>query len=471
MRAHIAILVVCVGCGIDTAPPSDDDANAKGHVTAPMHGSVIRGDLTGVALHVAGDYDDATVDLRIQALASPGDLESWSTLATTRADAASHAFAVDLAPVDRMRWPEGGVFRLRVIDADSVPLPVEGDPDGVVALVHASAPPATRQYLVEKPVGSIEETRAYYTAIAAPATLTDFRTKFGFAKGETVAVYYNAGDLGIGREMHCRSALTLIGGEAACYVRNFGAFGGSRDDALAQLEAAGTPLATVAMVYSAPIEDPDAVQFMVYGADGNLVTKAQLDTHGDNTSIPQNCLNCHGGRSSYDAVAHSVSGARFLPFDPAGFDFARRDDLTFPAQEAKFRALDKIMRKASPTAAMGELIDGLFPPTGGPYNAVFVPPSWNESPRDARVYREVIAPYCRSCHSTFQRSGKATDPVTFASADALREYAELVAARVCTTGPKGMPAAESAAHSFYDSSARALLLAWLRQPGACAPPK
>src|SRR5690606_8537766 len=49
-------------------------------------------------------------------------------------------------------------------------------------------------------------------------TLQDFRNRYFPGKTERIAKYYNRGDLGIGREMHCVFA---SGGESACYVFNF----------------------------------------------------------------------------------------------------------------------------------------------------------------------------------------------------------------------------------------------------------
>jgi hypothetical protein len=65
------------------------------------------------------------------------------------------------------------------------------------------------------------------------------------------------------------------------------------------------------MVYDPPTA-PNAVKFMVFNAAGALLTPAQLDTRGDNTSIPNNRINCHGS-DGYDAATHSVIGARFPP--------------------------------------------------------------------------------------------------------------------------------------------------------------
>jgi hypothetical protein len=221
------------------------------------------------------------------------------------------------------------------------------------------------------------------------------------------------------------------------------------------------------MVYTPPIDAPNAVTFMVYGPDGALINEAQLDTAGDNISIPQNCLNCHGGRSRYDAVTHTATGARFLPFDPSAFDYAPRPDLSLAAQEESFRRLNRLIAAAAPTAGVTEAIEGMFPLANTPYDPAWIPPAWDTSPRDARVYREVVAPYCRSCHMAFE-NGPA-DLATFTTPDSFRSRGASSLTRTCGNGPRGMPTAEMTTLQFFNSSARPLMLEWLEAPGACAP--
>src|SRR5690349_16091047 len=80
------------------------------------------------------------------------------------------------------------------------------------------------------------ETNLYYSAISAPATFADWLATYGFnGSNDVQARYYNAGDLGFGREMHCRQQPGVY---VACYVANHG-FGpagppaGSVEDAIA----------------------------------------------------------------------------------------------------------------------------------------------------------------------------------------------------------------------------------------------
>lgn len=463
------------GLGDPDVPPINPDPPevAIGVVTEPRHGEVVEGNPGSVRLRVAGIYEDGPRPLAVQILENPEDLASWRTIATTTArpsDGGAYRFSVDVQPVssaaESARWPRGGVLRLRVVDDLGRALSLDEDEpaDTTLALVSPLDVPDGWTYLREKPTGSAAGTSAYYVAIDAPTTLTAFRQRYGFPGNEVTALYYNRGDLHIGRGMHCRA---IAAGGVACYVQNYGEFGGSQRQALSLTLAGDAPFATVAMVYTPPHDAPNAVKFMVYGANGALLDEAQLDTRGDNISVPQNCLNCHGGRSSFNAATNTVRGAHFLPFDPAAFEYATAPQFTLAAQEDELRQLNRLIAETSQTAAARQVIDGMFPAGNAPFDPRFVPAAWSAAPRDARVYREVIAPYCRGCHVTFDR---ASEIGTFSTPAEVKAQAASIIARVCGAGPTGgMPAAEATAQDFFASPARALLLAWLDAPGACAP--
>jgi hypothetical protein len=136
--------------------------------------------------------------------------------------------------------------------------------------------------------------------------------------------------------------------------------------------------------------------------------------------------------------------------------------IALPQQVDDFRALNKLVAQTAAPTGMVELIDGMFP-ANVDYDPMFVPAGWRASTRDDRVYHEVIAPYCRSCHTSFD------DSATFATAAAVKSRAGLIVEKVCGAGPKGMPTAEATTDDFYRSPARAVLLTWLDAPGGCAP--
>ncbi|MBK9036800.1 MAG: hypothetical protein IPL61_37050 [Myxococcales bacterium] len=131
--------------------------------------------------------------------------------------------------------------------------------------------------------GTISETETgeYYAAIGAPTNLDNFKAAYGFGPGDLTATYYNDGDLGLGREMHCK----LAGASVACYVVNYsGVANGARFDqdptlVLADAVAHTNSFATVAMVADPPFTGPNSIKFMVYGANGRLAKRAALDKH------------------------------------------------------------------------------------------------------------------------------------------------------------------------------------------------
>ena len=208
-------------------------------------------------------------------------------------------------------------------------------------------------------------------------TLSQFITHYGFAGKEKVARYYNRGDLGIGREMHCVNNTQSPGfGEVACYVKNFAAgddnteftFGLSSSIAFANMDA-NHYFATVAMVFRTQASaNANKTFFLVYDKNDNLAPAAALDRvgiqfntafHGGanptgfgnpgqnfNNHIPSNCVTCHGGQK-YNFINGSPNpgsnrvevGSLFLPFDPDQFDF----DATHPRDETAIRDLNNIV--------------------------------------------------------------------------------------------------------------------------------
>jgi hypothetical protein len=198
---------------------------------------------------------------------------------------------------------------------------------------------------------------------------------------EAVTTYYNKGDLGIGREMHC--SYNQCNQELACYVKNFGrfdsleqkgkegkAFFGDKDFAQVAVKH-NTPFATVAMVERRQIKgSPNSVFFAVYDQNGalsgsptSMLKEARLDRKGYNTSIPGNCLQCHGINSSYTADPnHEVRRAMFLPFDLDSFEFFSDDPRHSRAsQEGGFRAQNRMVRNHSHLGDLPVLVRDALP--------------------------------------------------------------------------------------------------------------
>jgi cytochrome c5 len=286
----------------------------------------------------------------------------------------------------------------------------------------------------------------YYThadprSLRASFNLFKSKNKFGQPLGATEvewdAQYANSGDLGFGRDMHCRRNVADDGAfDVACYVTNFGqppifeADQVDADHALAGLN----PDATVAMEFSRvenapadPAEFPNndrAVKFYVYvtnDPNGPTVKKADLDGFGERP-VPQLCVICHGGQ---------VASEPADPLDPTGPTkgaFAGRDDImsmrsnflpfdlhfyNFPAAKSKaaqqtaFKNLNRdIVREVAvgngaEGTAIVEMIDVINPAAAATQQENAVVTNWDgalPASDNHKFYRDVFARSCRTCH-------------------------------------------------------------------------
>lgn len=259
---------------------------------------------------------------------------------------------------------------------------------------------------------------------SALGTLQDFRNHYFFASGQTVTRYYNRGDLGIGREMHCRTDE----GQTACYVTNYSAgtanvdgalneftFGFSSAIAFSNMEA-GNAFATVAMVYR-PQATANKVIFIVYDAAGKIQSTAALDRHAVNfvdkgtgtpgvnlnLHIPTNCLNCHGG-SYTTGASPNVQASAFLPFDLDQFEY--KPSSGFSRDEAKFRELNQKVRDVAAglqNSSITDQIDAWYGNNGSAtlpandFNGDGVVSGWQNG---VGIYQSVVRRSCRGCHMT-----------------------------------------------------------------------
>ncbi|MBI1850337.1 MAG: hypothetical protein HYR85_08345 [Planctomycetes bacterium] len=316
------------------------------------------------------------------------------------------------------------------------------------------------------------------------------KNRFGEPLGpgeiEVEAQYANSGDLGFGRDMHCRRNAAPGGTfDYACYVTNFGqppANNPDQQDADDVLDPSKQPDATVAMEFSRvenalndPIEFPDddrAVKFYVYDTknpDNPPLRKADLDGFGARP-VPQLCMVCHGGNlSSVPADVNNPAGPKkgafanridiismhsnFIPFDMHFYKFPASK--SGPSQEAAFKSFNKdIVRGVAAATGTGEAIvelidDSLYP--GNPATQVdnAVVTGWdpaNVNSNQHRFYRDVFARACRTCHSSHPFGAPSfADASDFEAATALPS----AQSRVCTQ--KVMPHAKRTNDIFWTS--------------------
>ena len=271
-------------------------------------------------------------------------------------------------------------------------------------------------------------------------TLTGFRNKNNFTKPpgfqlcggnvcddpdqEINVVFANSGDLGFGRDMHCRRTDTDPGPgtdyDYACYVTNYGDI--LTDDPL-DAENARTNtgvVATVAMEYSRilatdPVTDRH-VKFYVYNAAGDRINRADLDS-GLNTRqrpIPQLCMVCHGGAypgggttgvPPFNTPDSVKLGARFLPFDLRFYTFPASPDKA--AQQTAMKRLNQdIVRHAPSLPApdpIADVVDAMYSGGSATQHEEFVVPGWAQTELPNTVvqenfYRRVVGNACRTCH-------------------------------------------------------------------------
>lgn len=338
-----------------------------------------------------------------------------------------------------------------------------------------ATPALAHRFLDNKGAITPNDTAAYYQTINAPTTLTAFLNKYQLNDAPTLT-YYNLGDLATGREIRCKPQTTSAGTGVACTTFNYGIFGSELVDSLdlavkGRASGIGTgSFANVSMVYDPPITAPNAVKFMVYNAAGALQTEAQLDTRGDNASIPNNCLNCHGSDSSYNAATRQVLGARFLPFDPSAFVFSDRAGMTRRDQEETMRTLNQTFLLAAPSEALADTVRGWY---GGAQNLLgtadtsVVPAAW-QGRENAAVYRNVIATTCRGCHAS------RSDALAFATPEQFRARGAQIIAAICgsaSDAAHAMPSAEASLVRFWSGPERAYLAGFFgaEMVGTCAP--
>ncbi len=296
-------------------PNPDPQPNpvAPGFVTSPINGQLFTGTTTLTVIDISGTYTGTAQEVTVQIM-DPSNNNQWTSVGAASVQAGS--FNTTIGPFNALQWPQGGLLAMQVIDDSGAALPYQLNNDqgaSNTALIVGSPGqnPTDWTFLTQQPIGNSQETALYYQTIGAPQTLNDFQNEFfpdGVAAGGAAnALFYNKADLGVARDLSCNTTQT---GGVACFVKNFGTFDGNENTALNQLEDPGghRPTSTFAMIYNPPITAPNAIQFVVYDGNGDLDDSTQIDQFGNNTSVPQACLNCHGAQSSFNAGTAQVTG-------------------------------------------------------------------------------------------------------------------------------------------------------------------
>lgn len=494
--------------------------------SGPNNGTTVSGPVLGKQFTFVGYYNLPNTAIRLDVMTNPtlnpSSEASWVPFANASTDDNPreinstdplYQWKVTAAPVSKAseaaRWPQGGLVRVRAVHPDpdgdfqlvtfddvsfgdclgehlaasadwtTIGIECAGLASKTAALVSISNVPVPaggpgafnpNGFLGRKGQITAVETEQYYAATAAPLTLNAFKSKFGFPSGEVTATYYNDGDLGLGREMHCKTYFNsgfLL--SVACYVTNYSgvhdaagkgvaAFNVNPTTVLADAVTRQHSFATVAMTYE-PTGGANAVKFVVFGANGARVNTAQLDSTANNTSIPNNCLACHGINSSYSSASNSVSAdARFLPFDPFSFEFSTAAGFTFNDQADEIRRLNALIKFTNPTPAINGFIDGMYAPNSvndaaATAKSNFLPANWDTGTTldGATLYRGVVVPACRTCHMS-----AVLPSLDFADYSDFSALISTIKSDAC--GSHVMPHAERVLKNFWESGARAYLV-------------
>jgi hypothetical protein len=273
---------------------------------------------------------------------------------------------------------------------------------------------------------------------------TDGTPPAGTPAGLAARAYYiNNGDLGFGRDMHCLQT----GADVACYVSNYGGPDQSPGN-FTKAQAADKPSvqATVAMEYSTIEGDSSGVRvvkFYVFAGactdaiagcgavNSPRVDSANLDGAGVKY-VPNLCTTCHGGDYTPQVNANPTlndlkTGSNFLAFDVASFrDGTAGPKASDPAghtgdvltQDASFFSLNQMVLATNPPQPIQDFISLSYHSNGTtPFVPNVVPCGWRQSTAGTvcnnnfstgtadinteKLYLDVVAPACRSCHMSF----------------------------------------------------------------------
>lgn len=327
-------------------------------------------------------------------------------------------------------------------------------------------------------------TAAYYSKIdpggtkTAPGDVNDFahwKTANGFDRpGETRTIYQNDYDLGFGRDMHMQKG----GQDGLCtsciayFVTNYLSV---QDAVTGFLNNGVNQKATVAMEFSPQNGSSGTAytKFYVFNNDGlpatspgSIANSAALDDFGPKF-VPTLCITCHNGNVSSMGPDGNLGTARFIPFDlhsfaydsnDAGGQFAR----TAAGVESNFRELNRgVLSNTNASAPVRLLITHWYGPEGDtnllnlPFDDGAVPGLWTSPPPDeSNLYKAVVEPSCRSCHTTRDPGDTGFD-ISWQSFDSLNS--DSVTARIYACTPAGalhhiMPQAERTFARFWLST-------------------
>ncbi len=272
----------------------------------------------------------------------------------------------------------------------------------------------------------------------------------GSASGAVKAQYFNAGDLGFGRNMNCLQN----GQDVACWVSNYPDANSAYNHDIAY------SFATVAMEYSpGPNGGVRFVKFYVFDGEdpgSARLDAANLDGFGAK-HVPYLCMNCHGGSQSGGIGTFNASNmnlnASFLPFDLDTFEFPAASNPNSTAVQQAFFDLNALVQATNPNQGISDIISAWYDkspnPSGPPYDGTKAINDWTSGPQNG-LYDDVVKGACRGCH---QAQEDVVDFSTYnqGSFDDFKAKRNIIDIMVCGSG-KSMPHAFVTYRNFWQSS-------------------
>ena len=262
-------------------------------------------------------------------------------------------------------------------------------------------------FLKANGVDDEEVAKAYYRTIDPNnlrMTQQEFEDVNGFNDPRNTVVdvrgYKNEGDLGFWR------SIRMVRDKRPGYEDNIAFTTANYETEAASL--AGKPTVSIVnMEYSPGPEDDMLTKFYVFEVDdvnnnGKRLTSTSFDGI-ETLYLPAACYSCHGGDDDAESpLAEYNEGSGETNATFLLIDVATQSSNTIPMAtlEVDFKKVNEAVLDTDPSKATRALIKGLYGGPGLPRDTQdlsYIPSSWVG---EEQLYREVIIPSCRNCHTT-----------------------------------------------------------------------
>lgn len=248
---------------------------------------------------------------------------------------------------------------------------------------------------------------AYYQTIDPNDERTneaDWREVNGFNDPRNTVVeakgYFNKGDLGFFRSIH------MVVDQRPGYEGNIAFATVNYNDEQGAIDEV-RKVSIVNMEYSQGPDDDSITKFYIFDADsGARLNKTTFSVGGEELFVPAACYSCHGGDDDDESPVppegynegSGETNSSFLAFDVSTMEFSSA--VPQASLEAAFKSFNEAVLHTDPPRATRMLISGLYGGLGLPSSTQvdYVPASWIDAGEED-LYRDVIIPSCRLCHT------------------------------------------------------------------------